>query len=355
MGYARTVKAATAAAAAMLAAAGARLVGPAAVGFLADGVPRAQAAAATWLTPPYLYLVINAIIISIAASSRFQAGARPSSSDDGSLSAAVPAAASAAGAEESERGGIEPAPLQVPAPVVELPVAPPVPATEYVAAEEPVVKVNSPPPPPPKEQEAEEEFSISRSTWTPRGRGTEPEVAADVDIDVAPFADLTNSREKPLVSARFSKKAAKPSPEGGRALRVARPRREETLESTWKAITEGRAPPLARHLKKSDTWDTRPGRRPSGGGSSSGGDGEAEPAAAAAPPAMRKAETFNDGGAGRGKAAAPAPVRREPSLGQDELNRRVEAFIHKFNMEMRLQRLESLKHYSDMLGGGSHY
>ena len=135
---------------------------------------------------------------------------------------------------------------------------------------------------------------------------------------------------------------------GSRALRVARPRKEETLESTWKAITEGRGPPLARHLKKSDTWDTRPGRRPSGGV----GSGEIDPAAAAPAGAMRKAETFNDGAAGRSKAA---PVRREPSLGQDELNRRVEAFIHKFNMEMRLQRQESLKHYNDMLGGGSQY
>ncbi|CAL5083512.1 unnamed protein product [Urochloa decumbens] len=353
MGYERTVKAAAAAAAALLAAAGVRFLGPAAAAFVEEELPRARAAVAAWLTPPYLYLVINAIIISIAASSRFQSstgggGGRPSASPY------APAAAAAAGVgdaeEEMEQDGIQPAvALQVPAPVVAMPV----PAIEVAAVEEPVVEMSTAPgEPAPAPVEEDEEFSISRSTWTPRRRGAEPEVEADAEGEVAPFADLTNSREKPLVSARFNRKAAKPSPEGSRALRVARPRKEETLESTWKAITEGRGPPLVRHLKKSDTWDTRPGRRPSGGV----GSGEIDPAAAVAPVgAMRKAETFNDGGAGRSKPAPPAPVRREPSLGQDELNRRVEAFIHKFNMEMRLQRQESLKHYNDMLGRGSHY
>ncbi|XP_062188789.1 uncharacterized protein LOC133892057 [Phragmites australis] len=323
MGYARTVKAAAAA----VLAAGVRLLAPAAAAVVADGLPRARAAAATWLTPPYLYIVINAIIISIAASSRFQSSSRPT--------ACGPAAPEAE--LETEHVAIS-APLQVPAPVVAVPVVAVWPA-EAVAMEEPMVNVNTAAPAPVPVPEEDDDFSISRSTWTPRWRGAETEAEADAENEVAPFADLTNSREKPLVSARFGRKAAKPSPEGSRALRVARPRREETLEGTWKAITEGRGPPLARHLKKSDTWETRPGRRPSGGG----GSGEVEPA-------MRKAETFNDG-----RSTAPAPVRREPSLGQDELNRRVEAFINKFNMEMRLQRQESLKHYNDMLGRGSHY
>ncbi|PUZ72489.1 hypothetical protein GQ55_2G398300 [Panicum hallii var. hallii] len=351
MGYERTLKAAAAAAAALLAAAGVRFLGPAAAAFVAEELPRARAAAATWLTPPYLYLVINAIIISIAASSRFQpsasGGDRPSASPYASAAAASSAGGAGVSEEETEQDGIQPAvALQVPAPVVAMPVP---------AVEEPVVEMNTAAVvPAPSPVEEDEEFSISRSSWTPRRRGAEVEVEveADAESEVAPFADLTNSREKPLVSARFSRKAPKPSPEGSRALRVARPRKEETLESTWKAITEGRGPPLARHLKKSDTWDTRPGRRPSGGV----GSGEIDPAVAAPAGAMRKAETFNDGAAGRSKAApAAAPVRREPSLGQDELNRRVEAFIHKFNMEMRLQRQESLKHYNDMLGRGSQY
>ncbi|KAJ1291440.1 hypothetical protein BS78_02G315700 [Paspalum vaginatum] len=354
MGYARTVKAAAAASAALLAAAGVRFLGPAAAAFLAEELPRARAVAGTWLTPPYLYLVINAIIISIAASSRFQPGGGGTRASSSASPYAPPAAAAGAVGEvaEVEQDGILPAvavAVQVPAPdVAAVPVVA-VAGREVAAVEEPVVEVNTVATAPPPDDDVDEGFTISRSTWTPRRRGVEPELEADVESEVAPFADLTNSRsrEKPLVSARFSRKAAKPSPEGSRALRVARPRKEETLESTWKAITEGRGPPLARHLKKSDTWDTRPGRRPSGG------SGEVDPAAGA----MRKAETFNDGGAERSKAGpAPAPVRREPSLGQDELNRRVEAFIHKFNMEMRLQRQESLKHYNDMLGrGSSHY
>ncbi|KAG8080117.1 hypothetical protein GUJ93_ZPchr0007g3215 [Zizania palustris] len=323
MGYARTVKAATAAAFAVLTAVGVRSVAPAAAGFVADELPRAQAAVATWLTPPYLYLVINAIIISIVASSRFQPN-RPRASSAMAADNGFPVLAPV------------PVPVLVPAPALAMAMEVPVPVPEVFAPPETIAVettvpevVNTAP---------EVDFMISRSTWTPpRRRGTE----VDVENEASPFADLTNSREKPLVSSRFGRKPAKPSPEG-RALRVSRPRKEETLESTWKTITEGRAPPLARHLKKSDTWETRP---------SAGSCGEDEPVLATT---MRKAETFNEaagGGGGRG----PRKVRREPSLGQDELNRRVEAFINRFNMEMRLQRQESLKHYNDMISGGSHY
>ena len=109
-----------------------------------------------------------------------------------------------------EQDGIQPAvALQVDAPVVPMPV----PAAEVDAAEESVSEMNTVAVAPAPVEE-DEEFSISRSTWTPRRRGAELEMEADAESEVAPCADLTHSREKPLVSARFSRKAPKPSPEG---------------------------------------------------------------------------------------------------------------------------------------------
>jgi Cotton fibre expressed protein len=129
----------------------------------------------------------------------------------------------------------------------------------------------------------------------------------------------------------------------GKALRVAKSRKGETLESTWRTITEGRAMPLARHLKKSDTCETRVPRNIS--------DDMAPPPL----PAMCKAETFHERGGGESPLirSGQRKIKREPSPGQDDLNRRVEAFIKKFNEEIRLQRQESFKHYMDMINRGA--
>ncbi|URD87623.1 fiber expressed protein [Musa troglodytarum] len=330
------LKAAIASAGVVTAAMAIRLAGPPAVWFLAAEVPRAYDSALAWLRPPYLYLVINGIIISIAASSRFQK--RPSTAT----------------------ADLTPLPhlaTMDPVAVVQEPV-------EYeakLAEDAPTAEVYGRANAEAEDEEVEEEFVISRSSWSPKRRSRETMEEIPTEYSVA-------AAEKPLVSTRFShRKAVKPSPDGsyshlpfsrfvhqiqifspktsgervgGKALGVARrPRRNETLETTWRTITEGRAVPLARHLKKSDTWDTR----------GSGGEEEAEAKAAV----MRKSETFNERGAA---AASPKSgessggrLRREASLGQDELNRRVEAFIRKFNEEMRLQRQESMKHYMEMI------
>jgi hypothetical protein len=122
-------------------------------------------------------------------------------------------------------------------------------------------------------------------------------------------------------------------------------KKQETLESTWKTITEGRAMPLNRHLKKSETFETQPRRNgvplADLNGGLRGGGGVS---------VVKKSETFS----GRDKSVSPGSggkMRKEPSLSQDELNRRVEAFINKFNMEMRLQRQESLRQYRETVNG----
>lgn len=129
---------------------------------------------------------------------------------------------------------------------------------------------------------------------------------------------------------------------GNRALRVAKPKRQETLESTWKAITDGRHVPLTRHLRKSDTFENH--------GSHVTGDSPTY-----SPRHVKKSDTFRD----RTNYDSPSPssggkLRKEASPSQDELNRRVEAFINKFNQEMRLQRQESLNQYMEMVNRGSH-
>lgn len=102
--------------------------------------------------------------------------------------------------------------------------------------------------------------------------------------------------------------------------------------------------PLTRHLKKLETWENH-------GRHITVADVDSSTAA------VKKSETFRD----RTNFQSPpvssnnspaGKLRKEPSLSQDELNRRVEAFIKKFNEEMRLQRQESLNQYREMINRG---
>lgn len=181
------------------------------------------------------------------------------------------------------------------------------------------------------QDENENSFVISRSSWTPNRTDTEFE------------ADIMFSNEKPPASSRFNhKKSVKASPEGGKTLGVTKPKRHDTLEATWKTITDGRSMPLTRHLKKSDTWEAR----------------HHNTQQESLPKWMKKSETFTERHNNQ-SSLSPSPIssgklKKEPSLSQDDLNRRVEAFISKFNEDMRLQRQESLNQYKEMVNLRAH-
>ncbi|KAK3014444.1 hypothetical protein RJ639_010089 [Escallonia herrerae] len=113
-----------------------------------------------------------------------------------------------------------------------------------------------------------------------------------------------------------------------------------TLEGTWKAITEGggKAGERRPQLKKSETWLV-PRRHVKS---------MKEEEAAAASKELRKSETFNDAESVRKRGG----LRRDASMTHDELNRRVEAFIHKFNDDIRIQRQESDQRFLEMITRG---
>ncbi|CAI0468423.1 unnamed protein product [Linum tenue] len=329
--------------------------------FSAYRAPELWSSISSWLRPPYLYFVINCIIITIAATSRFHHGGgeeqprkieavavvRPDrfDFDEAKVSDVVVSAAHSinyggGAVEEMRREAVA---MDADSGLMfEDKKAVTVSGGASFAAEEEVVLPAD-----------EDEFVISRSEWIPPKRIDSSEKLLLEALSPAPA-------EKPLVSARFvhRKPVKVNTPEGGRALRkVSKPKRNDTLENTWKMITEGRPIPLTRHLKKSDTWENH-GRHINVPESSSL-DCEPSP-----PPAMvKKSETFKDrtnqlpplsgGTPSPATAGGERRLKKEPSLGQDELNRRVEAFINKFNEEMRMQRQESINRYKEMISRGS--
>ncbi|KAL5715658.1 hypothetical protein ACHQM5_017449 [Ranunculus cassubicifolius] len=293
--------------------------------FLVSELPRMWISLQAWLTPPYLYFVINFIIVSIAASSRFQQQKVEESTVESAVTIPVPVKIQT----EFQQNFVGVSAVYDEH--IELMKMPEPESVNQVAEVPRVMEIEKN-----KEEQTVDESVDSSLIEMPIRTGS-----MEIPLEYA------FSKEKPPVSARFGhRKIAKGNPEGGKSLRVAKPpKRQDTLESTWKMITEGRSMPLARHLKKSDTWETN-----SHPNDMVPGEQETQ---------VKKSETFNNrtntsstltraqGGSGK--------LKKEPSLSQDDLNRRVEAFINKFNEEMRLQRLESLNRYKETMKGGTLY
>ncbi|CAN6683237.1 unnamed protein product [Malus baccata var. baccata] len=307
---------------------------PMATEFVASHLPVMCSYFRSLFRPPYLYVLINCIIITIAASSRFNGHGRS------------PQPKLQPESEESEASVSDP-------PAVYESMYREAEVVHELTSESEVVSE-------PRYREPEVVYELT-SAVVINGYVEEAEAAEIKDdrkyedkLVILPPKSMLESDEialpveKPRVSARFShRKPARSIPEGGRPLRVAKPKRNDTLENTWKAITEGRPMPLSRHTKKTETLPNH------------GRQLKDDLTSAVDTSVMVKAETFKeptnqslttvatgDGSGGR--------LRKEPSLGQDELNRQVEAFINKFNDEMRMQRQQSLDQYKRMVNGGSH-
>ncbi|KAL4585530.1 hypothetical protein LXL04_010152 [Taraxacum kok-saghyz] len=331
-----------------------KLAVPLMLNFAVYDFPAIWSVIVSWLKPPYLYVVINGIIITIAASTRFQHNnhqenhsqfqqqVNPPSvlppSDLTSDLHPVPIRSSLDAVDHHPAVVYDIQPNVIEHPMVyEIESEPAVVDVKTVAVSGPEVV-----------REDKDGLFISRSTWNPpQSIPNSPQknkVQPEFNIPI---------REKRPVSSRFTHHR-KPTPEGARVLRVLKPKKHETLETTWKMITEKQHMPLARHLRKSDTFvnlhhDVHPD--------------ESEEVAASNSKAVRKSDTFKERSTdyenqndypNATPAAAGGKLKKEGSLSNDELNRRVEAFIKKFNDDMRLQRQESLNQYMEMVNRGAH-
>ncbi|KAJ6728013.1 COTTON FIBER (DUF761) [Salix koriyanagi] len=297
--------------------------------FAVSELPIMYSSVISWLQPPYLYLVINCIIITILASSRLQLQ-NPSQEQQVPLSPAdiiVP-----------------PLPVTVEQEDISVLVRSTAYVNDSVAASDRYGNY---------EYLGVEDKTVIVEDCAVAESGEVYEIEADKAApcrsdSIECLIEKDQNKEKPMVSARLGRrKSLKGIPEGGgkaAALGVSRPKRHDTLENTWKTITDGRPLPLARHHKKSDTWDS-PVRHEH-----------------ASPPKTmmkKRSETFNDSISSGSEKLSRSPhgsgkLRKEPSPSQDELNKRVEAFINKFNEEMRLQRQRSLDQYQQMISRGGY-
>lgn len=148
------------------------------------------------------------------------------------------------------------------------------------------------------------------------------------------IASADDQSNKMLSSARFTRRKVSAHESASKSLRVSQKHKEETFESAWKKITEGRHPPLTRHLRSTPN-------NPDGSRNDH-----------SSPSARRRCEEESSApprGVGRGAGS----LKKETSVGVDELNKRVEAFIEKFNADMRLQKEDSLLHYMEMMNRGA--
>ncbi|XP_062160061.1 uncharacterized protein LOC133867344 [Alnus glutinosa] len=255
---------------------------PYTVNLSASTLPRLWISLRSWLSPPYIYIVVNFIIITIAASSSFQQYPKHHHSNSSSPTNAKPAAADPSQNEDEIDSSEDPNSNAIL-------------TTANIDDSHEIIWHNI-------MQPHEKQRVIIRDTNLPNAP---PE---------------TSSGEK-----------EEDDEEDG-----------DSLDATWKAIMEAQGKPVTQQLKKSDTWDVPPRVARIEAERNDVAAGGADDPVAWARRELKKSDTFSD----------RASVKRDKSMSHEELTRRAEAFIKKFNNDMRLQRLESQQRFLEMVNGG---
>ncbi|CAA2951351.1 Hypothetical predicted protein [Olea europaea subsp. europaea] len=269
-----------------------------------------------WLSPPYLYIIMNCIIIAIAASSRFHkiASSPSPESDSFPVQSEIITTVSEPPPLVYEGGDdkiVEVKPVLLNGAKVE--------EQETDADADADADI---------EPEDEDEEGISISTYTPPQKNIPPVPEVRPDF----LLPATLGHWKPLRANR----------KGVRTPRVTKPKRGETLESTWKMITDGRNGQPTKHLEKSDTLEHR-----------------GHHIAINSPYHSSKSKTFENCTNSESRQETSSNlslstrISRQLSPGLDELNRRAEAFINKVYEEMRLQKQKSLDNFLEMINRGN--
>ncbi|KAI3407948.1 DUF4408 domain-containing protein [Psidium guajava] len=259
---------------------------PCASTFLISTIPSFWSSTKVFLSPPYIYILLNFVIVAIVASSTFHHQSQIINPVKRALLHTEKSLNLKFGFKSEED---EAAVFEVPASQE---------ATNESRLQDQNVAFT-------QNQEREEEEVIKSMVVA---------AAASVDKNVDPSMETSDDEALSGKSGEITgeadgeEKAGLPKPEEP----------DDSLDSVWKAIMESQGKPATWKLKKRNTWDSPP----------------RVAAAAAAGPCrreLRQSDTFRE------RVAST----RENSTNQDELHRRADEFIRKINNDLRLQREES--------------
>ncbi|KAL0353146.1 UNVERIFIED_CONTAM: hypothetical protein Sangu_0895900 [Sesamum angustifolium] len=304
-----------------------------------NGIPAMWSIILSWMKPPYLYIIINGIIITIAASSRFHQSQseQPAARSEHLISVKTPPPSTFASfsAQMDIMSVVQQSTAAVDAEVVVSEVE-----DDTVVELKPVMVNGSKIDVDIKTEEeivvttqVEAEDMFVHSTTSTYNTLPQKIISQELQVEsLLPVREkpLSPVREKPLFPVR-----EKPPASSSFRCEVSESGEAEEAGDTGE------------HMEDDN-----------GGPSRAAHQAPEEVGHVGAPPSptvdqVTKSETFKERSNYESPAAAASlRIRKEPSLSQEELNRRVEAFIHKFNEEMRMQRQESLNQYMEMINRG---